>query len=176
MKLTWFGGTTLRVHIGGLILVVDGAAAPVGIDAAELVSGADRVFGLVQAGDSLPSVDLAVWKAPRIRPLDAGPALATVLRVRDGIVLVHVDRERPLLLVAGELPPLGRWIADAVVVLFGSADQLTARGTELLVGPGPRLLVLAAGESELDVAIPALRPHLEDTGLVALEPRLGLEL
>ncbi|WP_127753174.1 hypothetical protein [Devosia sp. 1566] len=176
MKLTWFGGTTLRIHIGGLILVADAGVAPAGIDAAELVSGADRVFGLAAAEDCLPQVDLALWKPRRIRPLDAGPVEATILRAGAGLVLVHVDGERPLLLVAGELLPFGRWLGDAVVVLFGSAGQLVANGRNLLERQPPRLLALAAADAELDQAIPALRAHLDDTALVALESRLGLEL
>ena len=28
MKLTWFGGTTLRVYVGGAIVVVDADGAP----------------------------------------------------------------------------------------------------------------------------------------------------
>src|SRR5688572_25230654 len=28
MKLTWFGGTTLRIHMGGKILLCDAAGAP----------------------------------------------------------------------------------------------------------------------------------------------------
>lgn len=46
MKLTWFGGTTLRIYIGGQILVAD--APP---DAGEIISGADRLF---QMSDELP--------------------------------------------------------------------------------------------------------------------------
>lgn len=176
MKLTWFGATTLRIHIGGLILVADAAGVPAGIDRAELVSGADSVFLLGEPDESLGSVDLAAWKAPKVRPLDAGPAQAEILRGATGAVLVHVDGERPLLLLAGPPPALGRWIRDAVVVLLGSADQLVARGTALLEREPPKLLALAAGEAALDQAIPALRPLLDDTALVALEPRLGLEL
>jgi L-ascorbate metabolism protein UlaG (beta-lactamase superfamily) len=48
MKLTWFGGTTLRIHIGGQILVSDPAYAPAAVEEAELVSGANRTFGRTQ--------------------------------------------------------------------------------------------------------------------------------
>lgn len=45
MKLTWFGGATVRIHIGGSRSVCNPAAIG-GADPDELVSGADRVFAL----------------------------------------------------------------------------------------------------------------------------------
>ncbi len=56
MKLTWFGGTTMRLHIGGAMLVVDADGAPAQIDHTELLSGADRAFAL---DEDLPAVDPA---------------------------------------------------------------------------------------------------------------------
>ncbi|MCS6762366.1 MAG: hypothetical protein MO846_10665 [Candidatus Devosia symbiotica] len=56
MKLIWFGGTMVRIHIGGVILVLD----PAGIDGAELVSGADIVVS--DCGAALLPVDTAVWR------------------------------------------------------------------------------------------------------------------
>jgi hypothetical protein len=176
MKLTWFGGTTIRIHVGGCILVADASLAPPGIDPAELVSGADRAFGLAISSDSPAMVDLKTWVPPRIRPLDAGAPEATILGASPGVILVHANGERPLLLVAGELPALGRWARDAVLVLFGSSDQLAGRGQDALRQEAPFLLALAAAESELDAAVSALRPHLDATALAALEPGLGLEI
>ena len=176
MKLTWFGGTTLRIHIGGLILVVDAASAPGGIDPAELVSGADRVFGLVAGDAGLPSGDLESWKAPRVSPLDADAPEAVILGGAPGVVLVHVDGERPLLLASGELPPLGRWAQEAMVVLLGDSESITRRGQRLLEQQPPKLVAIAASESAVDMAVPALAGRLDGTGLVALEAGLGLEV
>lgn len=53
MKLTWFGGTTIRIYIGGQIFVVDPQLAPDDIDRAEAVSGADRVLRLAGADEAL---------------------------------------------------------------------------------------------------------------------------
>ena len=71
MKLTWFGGTALRVYAGGQIVVVDPAAAPAGVDRGELLAGADRVV----AGEALPSVDPATWRPkPMRRLVEEAPA------------------------------------------------------------------------------------------------------
>jgi hypothetical protein len=177
MKLTWFGGTTIRVHIGGAILVVDAEGAPGGIDAAELVSGAGVVIG--GFGKGLPSVDAARWK-PRRPPrlLDEGDDLPAVEAwlAGPGAVLVDAVGESPLLLVAGDLPALGRWAEGAVVVLFGDGVVLERLGSVVLDEAPPRLLALAGDEAAMDVAIPALRDRLDGTGLVALEAGMALEI
>ena len=97
MKLTWFGGTTLRIHIGGQILVMDAGAAPAGIDAVELVSGADAQFE--SRGDGVPGVDAARWKPRRpARLLDEGsdPETVAVFRAGQGATLVDAVGEPPL--------------------------------------------------------------------------------
>jgi hypothetical protein len=178
MKLTWFGGTTIRIHIGGAILVVDAAGAPVGIDAAELVSGADLV--IAGFGDGLPYVDAARWK-PRKPPrlLDEGiePAGVEAWRAGEGALLVDAVGEPPLLLLRGSgLPETGRWMEGAVAVLFGDAGVLTGLGEAMLDDVPPRLLALAGSEAAIDGTIPALRERLDGTGLVALEAGMALEI
>ena len=177
MKLTWFGGTTIRIHIGGSILVLDPQAAPQAIDAAELVSGADRV--IAGFGTDLAGVDGSTWK-PRKPPrlLDEGDGLPTVDAwcVGAGVVLVDAIGESPLLLVRGDVPPLGRWVESAVVVLFGHGERLTELGVAVLDNIPPRLLALAGDEVAVDIAITALRDRLEGTGLVSLEAGLALEI
>lgn len=177
MKLTWFGGTTIRIHIGGAILVVDAADAPAGIDAAELVSGADRV--LANFGADLPVVDASAWKPrPPVRLLDeeGGPPAVEAWSVGAGALLIDAVGEPPLLLVAGEMPLLGRWAEGAVVTLFGSGERLSALGRAVLDDRPPRLLALAGDEAAIDLAIPLLRERLDGTGLVALHARLALEV
>lgn len=177
MKLTWFGGTTIRIHIGGAILVVDPAGAPANIDAAELVSGADTV--IAGFGTDLPTVDAGRWK-PRKPPrlLDEGEAPLPVeaWSAGAGAVLVDAVGEPPLLLVAGTLPALGRWAEGAVVTLFGPAARLSALGQAVLDDTPPRLLALAGDEAAIDAAILALRDRLDGTGLVSLEAGLALEI
>lgn len=177
MKLTWFGGTTVRIHIGGAILVVDAEGAPGGIDAAELVSGADVVVERFGAG--LPEVDTARWKprkAPRLLDEGEEPPAVDAWAAGPGAVLVEAVGEPPLLLVAGGVPALRRWADGAVVALFGDGAGLVARGEAVLDDVPPRLLALAGNEAAIDAAIPALRDRLDGTGLVALEAGMALEI
>ena len=177
MKLTWFGGTTIRIHIGGAILVVDPAGAPEGIDPAELVSGADRV--ITGFGAELPTVDAARWKprrAPRVLDETEMHPEVDAWSIGAGAVLVDAIGEPPLLLVGGDMPQLGRWAESAVVTLFGPGERLASLGEALLDHTPPRLLALAGDEAAIDSAIAALRDRLDGTGLVALEAGLALEI
>jgi hypothetical protein len=177
MKLTWFGGTTVRIHIGGAILVLDPAGAPEGIDAAELVSGADTV--IAGFGADLAGVDSRSWKPrrpPRLLDESDTPPTVDAWSAGAGAVLVDAIGESPLLLVTGDVPPLGRWAESAVVVLFGSGDRLAALGGTVLDDTPPRLVALAGDEAAIDVAITALRDRLDGAGLVSLEAGLALEI
>ena len=174
MKLTWFGGTAFRIHIGGQIVVIDAQAAPGNVDRGELVSGSDRVIAL---GDDLPTADGASWKArPRERLLDAGDDIRPVQLWSLGpdSLLIDADEDMPLLLLAGDMPQLGRWAERAVIVLVGAG--LAARGSRLVAGTMPRLIVLAGDEPELATTFATLPPLLDGTGLMALEPGLAVEV
>ena len=176
MKLTWFGGTTVRLHIGGAIVVVDAAAAPAGIDAAELVSGADQVVD--GFGRGLAEIDATQFKPRKpVRLLDEGAEAEPVecWSAGPGVIVVDAPGEAALLLVAGEMPALGRWADGAVVALFGDGAELVARGQTLLEMRSPRLVMLGGDESAVDAAIVGLRDQLDGAGLVALEPGLALE-
>ena len=169
MKLTWFSGTTLRVHIGGSILVCDPAGIS-GVDPDELVSGADRVFAL---GAGLERVDPSVWQPARVGTmLDDAPEVQ-VLGIEGGAI-VFVPGEAPLVLVTGPLPRLGRWGRDAVFVVFGEeADRLAAAVLDEI---GPQLIAIAAPEAAVDRTFAALAVRLEGTGMVALDAGLALEV
>jgi hypothetical protein len=176
MKLTWFGGTTVRIHIGGAILVIDPAGAPLGIDAAELVSGADEI---IQAfGDSLQSVDPLGWKPRRpARLLDEGDVLppVEVWSAAPGIILIDAIGEPTVVLTDKfDLPELGRWAEKSVFVLLGS--ELRERTLTVREEVLPRLIVLAGSETEIDEAFQILAAEMSDTGLVAMEPGLALEV
>ena len=177
MKVTWFGGTTVRIHVGGAIVVVGPEGAPDGIDRTELVSGADRVID--GFGEGLASVDPAGWRrrpVPRMVDDLGGLPAVEVWSAGEGVLLVDAVGEPPLVLVAGELPRLGRWAADAVVVLFGEGEALERRGLALLEESPPRLIGLAGDEAAIDRALPALRDRLDGVGLVALEAGMALEI
>jgi hypothetical protein len=179
MKLTWFAETTIRIHIGGEIFVADPGLAPAGVDRWELLSGANRTFGLAIDDPALAVIDAAVWRPRRVsRPIDdAAPPPVDILRIAAGSVLIDAVGEPPLVLLAGsEAPFFGRWADDAAIVLFGAAESLVALGTVLLDVSPPRLLALAADEEALDLSIEVLREHVAGTGIVSLEPGLALEV
>ena len=173
MQLTWFGGTTFRIHIGGKMLVVDAEGAPGGIDRTELLSGADRVFGLA---DVLPEAGER-WAPRKVGALiDADAELPETLVFRLGpeAVLVEAVGEPPLVLATGEVPEAGRWGREAVVIVAGEDLPRTAAGVINQIGP--RLIALAGGEHAIDDTIDAVRDLLDDTGLMAMEPALALEI
>ncbi len=180
MKLTWFAGTTLRIHIGGKILVADADKAPDFVDRRELLSGADQIFTLARDDYRLPEVDPALWRPRRgVSQLDADPDDQTprLLRIGTDAVLIDAAGEPPLALLAGSAPPrFGRWAEDSVVVLFGAGEGCVALGTVLLDVATPRLLALAADEGAVEHAIAELGEHLDGTALVSLEPGMALEI
>ncbi|ODT72571.1 MAG: hypothetical protein ABS75_03745 [Pelagibacterium sp. SCN 63-23] len=173
MKLTWFGNSTFRIHASGQIVVVDAQAAPARVDRNELVSGADLT---VKFGDSLPTADGVSFKVrtPQ-RLLEAGdaPRPAQLWSLGEGALVVDADDDRPLLLLRGPVPTLGRWAESAIVVLAG--ERLAARAAALTEAVAPRLLALAGTDAEVDATFAMLRDGLNATGLVALEPGMAVE-
>ena len=178
MKLTWFGGTTIRIHIGGQILVADPDGAPAGVDRGELVSGADRSFSLADQSGLAP-IDAAEWR-PRVlaRAIDDAAAEPVLLhRLSSAGVLVDAPGEPPLvLLTLGEPPRLGRWADRAVVVLFDAGAEMAATADALLTSERPRLIALAADEGAVNRALSLLRDRVGTTAVISLEPGLALEV
>ena len=175
MKITWFGGTALRIYAAGNIVVVDAEAVPAGVDRVELIAGADQVVSLQDI--PLRSVDLGDWRRqPAGRAIDDVPVPAQLLSSLPGTFLLDAPGE-PALLVADapRLPALGRWIDGMVVVLFGQRGMLQAESL-VVGGARPRLIVLAADDSTVDEAISRLADRLRDVGFAALEPGLALEV
>lgn len=174
MKLTWFGNSTFRIHIGGQIVVLDAEDAPVGVEANELVSGADHVVGF--DGNAVLA-DLARWK-PRARErlLDAGDQVRPlqIWSAGEDCLLIEPDEDMPLLVIGGLVPELGRWAEKAVIVLAGQG--LAERGEQVVERAIPRLIALAGVDAELDAAFSRLPPKLDGAGLVALEPGLAVEV
>lgn len=175
MKLTWFGGTTLRIHIGGAIVVLN-ARAMADIDATELVSGADQIVD--GFGESLAQVDLDAWRrrpAQRLIDSEEGAGVQAWCGGR-GAVLIDAADEAPLLLLQEAPGRLGRWASGCVVVLFGTDSELIHLGKSLLEGVAPRLIALAGDDEAVEQAFAALRERLDGTGLVALERSMAVEV
>ena len=171
MKLTWFADSTIRIHIGGRILVADPVGIS-GVDAEELVSGADVTFFIDEAGEA---VDPALWQPRRAAAMIDADALPEVLvHGIDGGVLVAAAGEPPLLLLKSAMGRAGRWARDAVVVVFGEeADVLAA---QVLDDIGPHLIAIAAPDAVIERAVGSLRDRVGETLLVALEPGMALEV
>jgi hypothetical protein len=171
MKLTWFGGATIRIHIGGKILVAD----PMGIGGAdpdELVSGADATFAL---DGSLPEIDPVLWQPGRAGSMLDEDVLGEVTtHGLAGGALIAAVGEAPLLLLTHTVPKAGRWARDAVAVVFGDdADRLAAVALDAF---GPRLIAVAGADVVVERTFAALRDRLDGTALVALEAGMALEV
>lgn len=171
MKLTWFAGSTIRVHVGGRILVADPARIS-GVDAGELVSGADATFFIDDAGEA---VDPALWQPRRAAAMiDADDVPEVLVHGIEGGALVAAPGEAPLVLLKAPMARAGRWARDAVVVVFGDdADALAGR---VLDEVGPYLIAIAAPDATVERAIAMLRDKVGETLLVALEPGMALEV
>lgn len=171
MRLFWFGGTTVRVHIGGEMLVGDADGVLVGVDRAELVSGTNQEFSL--DGFGLPVIDPAGWTPRRVRRAidDTVAEPVKIFSIGTGAVLIDAVGEPPLVLVSVEPTAAGRWARDAVVVSFAGSDA-----NAVLDAYGPKLLALAVDPDTADEIIPTIEDRLDGSGLVVLEPGLALEV
>jgi hypothetical protein len=176
MKLTWFGGTTLRVYVGGDIVVIDPGHAPAGVSRSEVLAGADHVADF---GDRVvPLIDPATWRPkPAPRAIDASAPPIEVVRIAEETLLIAAAGEPPLVVLGGGAAPrFGRWADGAVIVLTSAREALVAEATVLLDVARPRLIALAFEAETLDTVVAELGEHLQGTGLVSLEPGLALEV
>jgi len=173
MKLTWFGGTTLRVYVGGEIVVIDAGEAADGVDRSELSSGANHMVTL----GKVPQINPAFWRnRPAARAIDAAPPLE-IHGIGPAALLIAAAGEPPLVVLGpGDPPRFGRWADGAVVVLCSAKESLVADATVILDVARPKLVALAVDEQTLDQAIEELSEHLDGAGLVSLEPGLALEV
>lgn len=173
MKLTWFGGTALRVYVGGQIVVVDPDAAPASVDRGELLAGADRI---VAAGEALSQVDPATWRAKLMPRLMEEVPPAEVARFGDALLVAAAGEPALVIVGTGAMPRFGRWAEGAVIVLTSAREELLAQVAALLDVAQPRLIALAADSQTLDRVIGELAEHLDGTALISLEPGLAVEV
>ena len=176
MRLVWFGGTALRLHIGGVMIGVDPGTADGSVDAAEIISGVEREVALFGSGD-LPPAPAAGSRRRTRTALEAEAADAlTVSRLGAGAVLIDAADEPAVVLLAGDGVHPGRWADGAVVVLFESLSDPAAMATAVLAEARPRLVALAVAEAQVEPLIASLADRRGDAGLVALQPGLGIEV
>ena len=178
MKLTWFGGTTLRVYLGGEIVVVDADGAPEGVSRQELTSGADRLVSLREA---YPLIDPESWKIPRpSRAIDESRRLE-VLSIGLDTCLISGEGDPPLLILnVTELPRLGHWVDDAVVAAFGERGAALVEDIVMLDLAKPRHVVLGATDEAVDQLFDRLETiddrFWDDFRFSSLEPGLAVEV
>lgn len=172
MRITWFGGSTFRLYLGGNIVVVDPDAAPAGIDRAELAAAADRT--IAASGEGLPVLDTE-WKPRRRRreidEPESRPPLR-IFRLEGGGVLLDAAEKSPLVLGNGETA-WGSFAENSVVVLHGPGENIPEAALRLLAAARPRLIALAGIPS--DAAFSAIAAAIRDTPFQVLETGLALE-
>lgn len=178
MKITWFAAMTFRIHIAGRIVVTHADGAPDGVDATELIAGAQTVVS--SESPDLAAFDPAIWRPRRrTRLIDNDPGDEGLDLFRLGIRgLVADSADEGLLIIedAAAAAQWSRWADNAVAVLSGSGAQCAAHGTALLDIARPRLIALAITDGEIDVAFSALAQRLGDASLIVLEPGLAVEV
>lgn len=173
MKLTWFTQSCFRLHVGGLMIVLDPHAAPPEIDQQELVSGADEIVTLGDAG--LAAFDAGTWTPRKAKSfIESGtePPLALYRFGQKGL-FVDPPGDDPVILTDGG----GAWdrFADgAVIVLFGQAAALPDRLSRIVRVARPKLVAIAAGDLD-EAGFAALATAAAGTNVQVLEPALALE-
>lgn len=178
MKITWFAVMTFRIHVAGRIVVTHADGAPDGVDATELVAGAQILIS--SESPNLAAFDQFSWSPRRRTRLideDPGDEGLDLYRLDTrGIVADSADEGLLAIVDAGAQPQWNRWADNAVAVLSGSGAQCAAQGTALLEIARPRLVALAVTDGETEVAFDTLAPLLGDASLIVLEPGLAVEV
>ena len=173
MKLTWFAQSCFRLHVGGAVIVVDPHGAPQGIDSEELVSGADEIVTLGDAG--LAAFDMYGWAPRKPKSFIDSEAEAPLTLYRFGQKGLFVDPpgDDPVILTDGG-GDWGRFADGAVIVLFGPAAALPDRLSRIVQAARPKLVAIATGDLD-ETVFSALATSAAGTNVQVLEPALALE-
>jgi len=178
MKITWFAAMTLRIHVAGRIVVIDPEGAPEGIDAGELVSGAQTVVSA--ASGDIPAFDPATWTPRRrgrlIDEAEGDEALSLYRLGARGLVADSADEGLLAIADSGAETQWGRWADNGIVVLGGTGAQCAGQGAALLEIARPKLIALAVDDGGIDAAFDGLAPQLGDASLIVLEAGLAVEV
>jgi len=175
MKITWFGGATFRLYIGGKIIVTDADRAPAGVSSHEIAAAADHRIDLSDGRIDYPYLEPETWRRPRHSLLEEpDEEILTLYTLSGEGIFIDEPSEGPLIVTPAGETAWGRFADNAVVVLFGTGDALTAGATALFTAARPRvlLLALAAGEPPEPRALAAIAGHC---AVQLLEPGLAVE-
>lgn len=168
MKLTWFGGCTFRIYLGGKIFAVTDGAGTTNVDAGELAAGVDASIVLPATG--LPEFVPDLLRPRRMidQPEGEGPGL---FAFQHGVALID-PAEPPLFLSDRRHVEWDRTVDAGIVVLVGA--DATANAIRLFDAARPKLLALAVDEIG-DDELAAIAAHAGQTAVQVLEPGLALE-
>jgi len=176
MRLTWFGGSTFRLYLGGRIIVTDPGHAPAGVDRSELVAAADHVIDLSDGVADFPVVDPISWR-PRRRGRLIDEVEETIVQLlvfgKEGLV-VDEPEEGPVVIAPGGAADWGPFADGAAVVLFGSATAIAAGVAALTVRTRPKLIALAT-PSLGDAEFTGLAANAGGCPILVLEAGLAVE-
>jgi len=176
VKITWFGGATFRIYIGGKIFVTDAERAGGGVDRHEVAAGADEKISLSDGMVEHPYLDVSEWRRTRARrPIDEPvETVAALFTISGEGLFIDEPQDGPLIVAPGGQTAWGHFADGAVAVLFGDPLGVEEGARSLLIAARPRLIALAA-EGFSDAQFRALAKDCGDCALQVMEQGLALE-
>jgi len=176
MKITWFGGSTFRIYVGGKIFVTDHDRAPEGIDPHEVSAAADYKINLSDGKIEFPYLDIESRKDQRPRRLIDVPQelIASLYTIEGEALFIDEPQEGPVVVAPGQQTAWGHFADNAVVVLHGKSEEVLEGAQSLLVAARPKLVAIAAdGFSEDQLGV--LAKTCGNCALQVLEQGLPVE-
>lgn len=176
MKITWFGGTTFRLYVGGRIFVTDADKAPSGVDPHEVAAAADYKVDLTDRIADFPFLDAENWERRRpLRVIDAPEEDIFELYTISGEgIFIDEPEEGPVIIAPAGETAWGHFADDAVVILFGESAAVSEGIKSLTVAARPKLIAIATSQLS-DVEIGALSKACRKCPMQVLEAGLSLE-
>lgn len=176
MRLTWFGGSTFRLYLGGDIFVLDADRAPEDVDAHEVASAANYSFALGPKLSILPDLNPQTWKPMTPKRLidEDEKRVANVFALGETGILIDESDEGPVILTAAGQLEWGRFADDALVVLFGAPEVVGEDALKLLQTARPLMLAIASS-GFTDAQFAALGKQAGRCAIQMLEPGFAIE-
>jgi len=177
MKITWFGGSTFRLYVGGKIFVTDADKAPDGINAHEVAAAADHRIDLSDGIADFPYLDAENWtpRRPR-RALDMpDEQLYELYTISGEALFIDEPEEGPVIVAPAGQTAWGRFADNGVIVLYGAAHQLAGDISNLILAARPKLLMVAV-DGLTDALIGEISPVANGCAVQIMEPGLSLEV
>jgi len=176
MKITWFGGSTFRLYIGGVIFVTDIVHAPEGVDQRELSAGADHRIDLRDGLVEFPYLDIENWRPRRPGRMIDIPAeqIAALYTISGEALFIDEPQEGPVIIAPSDQTAWGHFADNAVAVLYGPPKSINSGARALMLSARPKLIAIATeglGEREFQ----ALAEICDGCALQVLEPGMSVE-